>query len=150
MPTRVLVEVLHAIPTQGRLIHDLPEDDTPYDSWGRISEGQLYGPPPPYTATELRQLREGGLPFGGVLNYRDVSQSDMAVCDTSLQTCRHSLHNPDNAIITKVFSTMSELKLFLQDYAMYHHRPYYVTHSNRELRYHVRCKTGGRLFVCGG
>jgi hypothetical protein len=46
-----------------------------------------------------------------------------------------------------VFSTTSELKLFLQDYAMYHHRPYYVTHSDRELRYHVRCKTSGRT-IC--
>jgi hypothetical protein len=59
------------------------------------------------------------------------------------------LHNPENAIITKgmIFSTMSELKLFLQDYAVYHHRPYYMTYSDRELRYHVRCKTGGRT-IC--
>jgi hypothetical protein len=54
MPTRVPIKVHHAMPTQGRLIHDLAEDDTPYDSWGRISEGQWCGPPPPYTATELR------------------------------------------------------------------------------------------------
>jgi len=41
-----------------------------------------------------------------------------------------------------VFNTMSELKLFLQDYAVYHHRPYTVTHSDKELRYHVICKPG--------
>jgi hypothetical protein len=35
---------------------------------------------------------------------------------------------------------MSEMKLFLQDYAVYHHRPYTVTHLDRELRYHVICK----------
>jgi hypothetical protein len=41
-----------------------------------------------------------------------------------------------------IFNTMSEMKLFLQDYAMYHHRPYTITHSDRELRYHVICKNG--------
>jgi hypothetical protein len=35
----VPLSVLHAMPTQGRLVHDLPEDGAPYfDSWGRISE----------------------------------------------------------------------------------------------------------------
>jgi hypothetical protein len=46
------------MPAQGRLVTYLSEDDTPYDSWGRISEAQHYVPPPPYTMMELRQLRE--------------------------------------------------------------------------------------------
>jgi hypothetical protein len=37
MPSLVLASILHAMPTQGRLVHDLSESDTPYDSWGRIS-----------------------------------------------------------------------------------------------------------------
>jgi hypothetical protein len=41
------------MPSQGRLVIDLVKDDTPYDSWGRISEAQQYAPPPPYIATEL-------------------------------------------------------------------------------------------------
>ena len=36
----VPTEVLNAMPAQGRLVIDLPIDDTPYDSWGRISEAQ--------------------------------------------------------------------------------------------------------------
>jgi hypothetical protein len=95
MPTPVPAKVLHAMPTQGRLIHDLSEDDTPYDSWGRISEAQPYVPPPPYTTTDLMQLWERGLPFSGVLNYRDVSMTHMAVCDTGLQMYRNSLYNPE-------------------------------------------------------
>jgi hypothetical protein len=35
-PAPVPAEVLHAMPTQGRLVHDLPEEDTPYDSWGGL------------------------------------------------------------------------------------------------------------------
>ena len=38
MPLLVPTEVLHAIQAQDRLVTDLPADDTPYDSWGRISE----------------------------------------------------------------------------------------------------------------
>jgi hypothetical protein len=40
MPLPVPTEVLHAMPAQGTLVTNLLEDDTPYDSWGRISEAQ--------------------------------------------------------------------------------------------------------------
>ena len=38
VPLPVPTKVLHAIQAHGRLVIDLPADDTPYDSWGRISE----------------------------------------------------------------------------------------------------------------
>ena len=75
---------MHGIQAQGRLVIDLAADDTSYDSWARISEAQQYVPPPPYTVTELEQLRSMNVPFRGVPNYRDVSMMDMTVCDTSL------------------------------------------------------------------
>jgi hypothetical protein len=107
-------------------------DDTPYDSWGRISKAQQNVPPPPYTMTELEQLRSMNVSFRGVSNYRDVSMTDMAVCDTGLQMCRKSLYDHEKEILSKgmIFNTMSEMKLFLQDYAVYHHRPYNITHSD--------------------
>ena len=40
MPLAVPTEVLYAMPAQGRLVIDLLEDDTLYDSWGRISEAR--------------------------------------------------------------------------------------------------------------
>ena len=90
------------------------------------------------------QLRSMNVPFSGVPNYRDVSITDMVVCDTGLQMCRKSLYDHENEIFSKrmIFNTMSEIKLFLQDYAVYQHRPYNVTHSDQELRYHVICKNG--------
>ena len=120
----------------------MPAEDTRYDSWGRISEAQQYVPPPPYTATELEQLRSMNVPFKDVPNYRDVSMTGVAVCDTSLQMCRKSLYDHEKETLRKgmIFNTMSEMKLFLQDYAVYHHRPYTVTHLDQELRYHVICK----------
>ena len=82
MPLPVPTEVLHGIQAHGRLVTDLASDDTPYDLWTRISEARQYIPPPPYTATELEQLRSMNIPFRGVPNNRDVSMMDMAVCDT--------------------------------------------------------------------
>ena len=38
MSLLVPTKVLHAMLAQGRLVTDLPVDDTPYDSWARISE----------------------------------------------------------------------------------------------------------------
>jgi hypothetical protein len=53
----VPLSVLHAMLTQGRLVHDLLEGSVPYfDSWGRISEAQHYVAPPSYTEAELMQL----------------------------------------------------------------------------------------------
>ena len=60
------------------------EDGTPYDSWVRLSEAQSFMPPEPYTEIELMQLRSVNIPFSGVPNSRDISMTDMAVCDTGL------------------------------------------------------------------
>ena len=38
MPLPIPIEVLHGIQAQGRLVTDLAADDTPYDSWARISK----------------------------------------------------------------------------------------------------------------
>ena len=108
MPLPVPTEVLHAMPAQGRLVIDLSEDDTPY-------EAQQYVPPDPYIATELMQLRSMNVPFSDVLNYRDISMTDMAVCDTGLHMCRKSLYDHENVSLEKgmIFNTMLEMKLFL-------------------------------------
>ena len=84
------------------------------------------------------------VPFRGVLNYRNVSMTDMAVYDTGLQMCRKSLYDHEKEILSKgmIFNTMLEMKLFVQNYVVYHHRPYIVTHSDQDLRYHVICKNG--------
>jgi hypothetical protein len=118
-----------------------------YEGWGRVREAQHYVAPPSYTSTELTHLREAGLPFTGVPNYKDVSMSHMAVCDTGLQMCKESLYNHKNVILRKrmLFNTMSEMKLFLRDYAVYHHRPYTVRHSDKEIKFHIVCKIG---FLC--
>jgi len=56
------------------------------------------------------------VPFSGFLNYRDVSMTDLAVYDTSLQMCRKSLYDHEKEILSKgmIFNTISEMKLLLQ------------------------------------
>jgi hypothetical protein len=88
------------------------------------------------------QLSQGGVPLSGGPNYRDVSMVHITVCDTGLQMCVESLYNHKHVILQKgmIFNTMSEMNLFLQDYTVYHHRPYLVTHSDKNLRYHITYK----------
>ena len=144
MPSGVPLEVLHATHTHGNLATGYPVDGEEYEGWGRVRVAEPYVAPPSYTSAELRQLREAGLPFTGVPNYMDVSMSHMAVCDTGLQICKESLYNHENLILRKgmLFNTMSEMKLFLQDYAVYHHRPYTVRHSDKEVKFQIVCKVG--------
>jgi hypothetical protein len=141
----VPMEQLHAMPVQGSLATDNAEYDAPFDSWATFSDARPYVPPPPYTARELTQLTAANVGYSGVPNYRDVSMTDMAVCDTGLQMCRESMYNHENEIISKgmLFDTLPELKLFLENYAVHHHRPYTVTHSNKNVLYQVVCKRSG-------
>ena len=144
MPSGVPLEVLNAMPTLGTLATGYPDDGDEYDGWGRVREAQHYVAPPSYTSAELTQLREASLPFTGVPNYRDVNMAHMAICDTGVQMCKESLYNHQNIILRKgmLFNTMSQMKLFLQDYAVYHHRPYTVRHSDREVKFHIVCNAG--------
>ena len=133
----VPMEQIHAMPVQGSLATDNAEYDAPFDSLATFSDAQPYAPPPPYTARELMQLSAVNIAYSGVSNYRDVSMTDMAVCDTGLQMCRESMYNHENEIISKgmLFDTLPELKLFLENYVVHHHRSYTVTHSNKNVLY---------------
>jgi hypothetical protein len=115
MPSGVPLKVLHAVQTQGTLATGYPGDGVEYEGWGRVREAQHYVAPPSYTSAELTQLREAGLPFTGVPNYKHVSISHMAVCDMGLQMCKKSLYNHKNVILKKgmLFNTTSEIKFFL-------------------------------------
>ena len=41
-----------------------------------------------------------------------------------------------------IFDSLEDLKFFLRDYSVRHHRPYDVVHSSAKLRYTVRCQQG--------
>jgi hypothetical protein len=54
------------------------------------------------------------------------------------------LINHDNVIIQKgiIFKTMDVMKIWLVEYAVFHHRPFMVKHSDENKRYVLTCHCG--------
>jgi hypothetical protein len=52
--------------------------------------------------------------------------------------------NHDNVIIWKsiIFKTMETMKICLAEYAVFHHRPFMVKHSDENKRYVLTCHRG--------
>ena len=55
-----------------------------------------------------------------------------------------SFADPETDIIRKnmLFPTLEDMKIWLQEYSVRHHRPFIVTHSDVNKRYTVRCERG--------
>jgi hypothetical protein len=41
--------------------------------------------------------------------------------------------------MSQLFESLEAVKFFFQDYAVRHHRPYYVVKSNKDIRYVMGC-----------
>jgi hypothetical protein len=69
---------------------------------------------------------------------------DQDVCDTDLTLLADDVVESEEMEIKKgmMFDTLEHLKYFLMDYAIRFHRPYYVTHYDKNKRYTVLCKLG--------
>jgi hypothetical protein len=69
---------------------------------------------------------------------------DQAICDTGLSLLAEELPDSEEVEIKKgmVFDTLEHLKYFLMDYVVRFHRPYYVSHSDKNKRCTVHCKNG--------
>ena len=77
--------------------------------------------------------------------FDDVRMADKAVCANGLKS-RNDIADPDNDLIHKnMFSSMDDMKVWLQEYSVRHHRPFVVTHSDANKRYTVRCERGARM-----
>jgi hypothetical protein len=60
------------------------------------------------------------------------------------------LINHDNVIIQKgiIFKTMEAMKIWLTEYAVFHHHPFMVKHSDENKRYVITCRRGCPSIVC--
>jgi hypothetical protein len=89
-----------------------------------------------FTQTELRQLEAVHVDVPEVSVLHSVPRK--AYCDSGL---RLSEVDPDSGqlFIKKgmQFDNLEELKFFLRDYSVWHHRPYDVIHSSAKTRYTV-------------
>jgi hypothetical protein len=79
-----------------------------------------------------------------MLDCRDLSQAHSAVADGLRSNDSVPLINHDNVIIRKgiIFKTMEAMKIWLVEYAVFHHRSFMVKHSDGNKRYIVTCHRG--------
>jgi hypothetical protein len=97
-----------------------------------------------YNELELRQLKVVHVEVPSVPNFMDISMVDQAVCDIGLTLLDDEVAKSEETKIKNgiVFNTLEHLKYFLMDYAVMFHRPYNVTHCDKNKRYMVLCKLG--------
>ncbi|CAL5066605.1 unnamed protein product [Urochloa decumbens] len=92
----------------------------------------------PLTPAELRQLEAVHVHVPAVPIFHSIPSK--AYCDSGL---RLGYIEPDSSeeLIAKgmIFESIEELKFFLRDYSVRHHRPYDVVHSSVKLRIFPRC-----------
>jgi hypothetical protein len=110
---------------------------TPYDVpiSSRIDWGSYY------TDEEFRVLKLKHIALQDYLNHKDVSQIWSALCDSVVVDDEGNPRVQEKVIKKgQMFETLDTVKLFFQDYAVRHHRPYYVAKSNKSVRYIIKCK----------
>jgi hypothetical protein len=75
---------------------------------------------------------------------RDLSQAHRVVADDLRFDDSVPLINHDNIIIRKgiIFKTMEVMKIWFTEYAVFHHRPFMVKHSNENKHYIITCYHG--------
>lgn len=98
-------------------------------------------PAPLFSSEEGRVIRSVMGVVPSVHSFNDVSMVDKAVCANGLRS-RDGITDPENDIIWKnlLFPTMEDMKVWLQEYSVRHHRPFIVQHSDVNKRYTVRCE----------
>jgi len=92
-----------------------------------------------------------GEPGPNVPDSRDLSQTHRVVADGIRLDESVPVINHDNVIIRKgiIFKSMEEMKLWLAEYTVFHHRPFIVTNSNENKCYSVSCRRGCSWTVRG-
>ncbi|KAL6645469.1 hypothetical protein ACP70R_017077 [Stipagrostis hirtigluma subsp. patula] len=116
---------------------DVAEENAPETDIGRSEEG------PEFTEEELRSMRAVHVELPKVPLFRDLSRVGDAVCDSGLLK-EHVEPDAESETIRKGmrFDSLPQLKLWMQDYSVRHHRPYNVAHSDCKKRYTIRCQRG--------
>jgi hypothetical protein len=79
-----------------------------------------------------------------MLDCWDLSQAHRVVVDGLRFDDSVPLINHGNVIIQKsiIFKTMEAMKIWLTEYAVFHHRLFIVKHLNENKRYVITCRCG--------
>ena len=88
-------------------------------------------------------LKLAHVEFSAVSNAKDLSRIDRAICDSTIFESVYVIDSDSPEIRKDMkFSSLSELQFFLANYAVHHHRPFNVIHSDKRLCFDVLCKQG--------
>jgi hypothetical protein len=94
-----------------------------------------------YTDEVLRALKLKHITLEDHPNHKDVSQIGSALCDSAVVDGEGNPRVQEEVIKKgQRFETLNAMKLLFQDYAVGHHRPYYVVKSNKNVRYIIKCQ----------
>jgi hypothetical protein len=88
----------------------------------------------------MRTLKLKHITLQDYRNHKDVSQIGSALCDSAVVDDEG---NPSVQEVIKkgqMFETLDAIKLFFQDYAVRHNRPFYVAKSNKNVWYIIKCQ----------
>jgi hypothetical protein len=70
-----------------------------------------------------------------------MSQIGSTLCDSDVVDDEGNPRVQEEVIKKgQMFEALDAVKLFFQDYAVCHHRPYYVAKSNKNIRYIIKCQ----------
>jgi hypothetical protein len=67
-------------------------------------------------------------------NKNDISHIEYIVCDSAIVDDEGNLRVGEEVIMSgQMFETLNDVKFFFQDYAVRHHRPYYIDKLNKDI-----------------
>jgi hypothetical protein len=102
-----------------------------------------------YTKEELMAMKVKLINLQDYLNNKDISHIEYVICDSAIVDDEGNPRVGEEVIKTgQLFESLDAIKFFFQDYAVRHHRPYYVAKSNKGVRYIMRCQICWGLWLC--
>jgi hypothetical protein len=94
-----------------------------------------------YSEEELTTLKVKLINLQDYPNKKDISHIESAICDSAIVDDEGNSRVREEVIKTgQLFETLNNVKFFFQDYAVRHHRSYYVAKSNKDVHYIMRCQ----------
>jgi hypothetical protein len=94
-----------------------------------------------YYTEELRALKSKHINLLEYLSHKDISQIGLVVCDSADMTEEGNPRVTEEVLKkSRLFESLDVMKFFFQDYAVLHHRSFYVTKSNKDVHYIIRCQ----------
>jgi hypothetical protein len=89
-----------------------------------------------YTNEELRVLKLKHVNLQEYPNHKDINHIRSAICDSAIVDDEGNSRVREEVIKKgQLFESLDAVKFFFHDYAIRHHRPFYVIKSNKDVWY---------------